>query len=203
MFDHDPARFCLLHDALDQLSQMGQNFVSCPFFTDDEIAQMIAQTSDLEFRTATAVVGNNVHQDMSVCFPAPRQGVFDACATLLETAVAQWPLKTRFIAAPFTLNDFAVQKYPKNSKGIGIHKDGLRYQYLVFIITLSGQSRLFYTDKREGGERIAIDDTPGKLVILKAPEFTGFQSENRLLHGVDKIKDGRLSIGFRYEKVKS
>lgn len=202
MFDHSQARFVTLHDALRLLSDPNRQFVSCDFFSEAEVAQMIEDTTNLEFRTATAVVGNGVHQDMSVCFPAPRKDSFDACATLLETAVDAWPEKANYIAAEFTLNDFAVQKYPPNSKGIGVHKDGLRYQFLVFIITLSGQSRLFYTQTRDGSERVTIDDAPGKLVILKAPEFTNFDSENRLLHGVDQITTGRLSIGFRHEKVK-
>ena len=36
------------------------------------------------------------------------------------------------------INDFAVQSYPAHSLGIGIHKDGLRYRNLVFILPSMG-----------------------------------------------------------------
>ena len=98
-----------------------------------------------------------------------------------------------------TLNDFAIQKYPTGSEGIGIHKDGLRYKNIVLIITLAGQSRLFKTQDRDGTHRVAINDVPGRLVMIKAPGFQGMAPENRLLHGVDRVTKGRLSIGFRQE----
>lgn len=199
MFEVSDSRLSALHTALDQLSAPDETHITLPFFTDQEIAEMVAGTAHLSFRPAKAVVGNDVHQDMEVCFPAPRIGAFDACANLLEEGVNAWSGRANFIPLPLHLNDFAVQKYAAGSQGIGIHRDGLRYKYLVFIITLKGQSRLFSTDKRQGGERLAIDDRPGRLVMIKAPEFADFDASQRLLHGVDTIRKGRLSIGFRHE----
>ena len=201
MFELHNERQKTMHHALSSLSAPEQTHCAIPFFTSDEIVTMIADTKGLDFRQAQHVVGNNVHQDMRVCFPAPRIASFAACATLLESAVNGWPDRENFIKEPLHLNDFAVQDYPANSKGIGIHKDGLRYKYLVFIITLKGQSRLFHTTTRQGEERLAIDDRPGNLVMLKAPDFKGFDADRRLLHGVDEITEGRLSIGFRHEVV--
>lgn len=199
MFDLSEERLSALHSALAHLSGPDETHISLPFYSAEEIAEMVASTADLSFRAATAVVGNDVHQDMEVCFPAPRIGAFDACASLLEEGVNSWRERPEFIQSPVHLNDFAVQRYAQGSKGIGIHKDGLRYKYLVFIITLKGQSRLFATDKRDGGQRFAIDDRPGRLVMIKAPEFGDFDASKRLLHGVDNIQSGRLSIGFRHE----
>lgn len=201
MFELHNERQKTMHHALSSLSAPEQTHCAIPFFTSDEIVTMIADTKGLDFRQAQHVVGNNVHQDMRVCFPAPRIASFAACATLLESAVNGWSDRANFIKEPIHLNDFAVQDYPANSKGIGIHKDGLRYKYLVFIITLKGQSRLFHTTTRQGAERLAIDDRPGNLVLLKAPDFKGFDADRRLLHGVDEITEGRLSIGFRHEVV--
>ena len=201
MFELSDARQNAFHHALNVFSDADCTHFSLPFFTSDEIASMIAASKDLSFRKATAVVGNQVHQDMEVCFPAPRKGVYDDCATLLETGVNSWSEKPNHLPADLHLNDFAVQRYGQGSKGIGIHKDGLRYKYIVFIITLSGSSRLFYSDDRQGTNRYKIHDEPGQLVLLKAPEFGNFPSENRLLHGVDKITGGRLSIGFRHEVI--
>ena len=203
MFDLHNKRQKAFHQALSSLSSPEETHCAIPFFADDEIAAMVADTKGLDFRQAQNVVGNNVHQDMRVCFPAPRIASFEACASLLEAGVNSWPDRAKFIQQPLYLNDFAVQDYPANSKGIGIHKDGLRYKYLVFIITLSGRSRLFHSTMREGAERRVLDDWPGQLVILKAPNFKGFDSDRRLLHGVDNITDGRLSIGFRHEVLAS
>ena len=199
MFEISAGRAHTFHNALETLTQPDCHFASFAFFTSDEIEAMIAQTSTLSFRTATAVVGNNVHQDMDVCFPAPRIDVFEKCACLLEEVIRKWEGFEKNILADFQLNDFAVQRYPAGSKGIGIHKDGLRYKNLVIIITLSGNSRLFYTENRDEAERITIEDNPGRIVLLKATEFGGATHDVRALHGVDKIETGRLSIGFRFE----
>ena len=203
MFELHSARQLAMTKALSALSAPEVTHCSIPFFTPDEIAAMIADTKGLDFRQAQTVVGNDVHQDMRVCFPAPRMASFAACASLLEMAVNGWPDRADFIHEPLHLNDFAVQDYPANSKGIGIHKDGLRYKYLVFIITLKGQSRLFHSATREGADRFAIDDRPGQLVMLKAPDFKGFEADRRLLHGVDQVTEGRLSIGFRHEVMRT
>ena len=199
MFVPSTERVELFHNALDRLAMPDNAYASFDFFTDEEIQAMIAQSKDITFRKATAIVGNNVHQDMDVCFPAPRMASFDECACLLEGLIKSWHgFDDNFLPA-FQLNDFAVQRYPAGSKGIGIHKDGLRYKNLIIIITLSGESRLFYTDKREGGARVKIDDRAGRIVFLKAAGFGGETQDIRALHGVDNVKTGRLSIGFRYE----
>lgn len=203
MFELSKTRQNLFHENLIAFAKDDCSHLSLPFFTPAEITSMIEAVEGLTFRKATAVVGNQVHQDMDVCFPAPRQGVFDHCATLLETAVNSWSQKTDYLPTDLHLNDFAVQRYGPSSKGIGIHKDGLRYKFIVFIITLSGESRLFHCDDRQGGQRHKIDDEPGRLVLLKAPEFGSFPAGNRLLHGVDNITTGRLSIGFRHEVASS
>lgn len=198
-FELNQERAQTLYQALSDLSSDEQTHISLPFFSEDEIKAMIDATANLDFRTATKIVGNNVHQDMEVCFPAPRIDVFNECAQLLEEGVNSWPERSRYVPTKLYLNDFAVQRYGPDSIGIGIHKDGLRYKYFVFIITLAGQSRLFHTDDRDGAVRHKIDDEPGRLVIIKAPDFKGFDAKKRLLHGVDMIGTGRLSLGFRCE----
>ena len=199
MFDIAESRKKAFHYALDNLTVDESAFTSFDFFDDAEITALIAQTDSITFRTATKIVGNNVHQDMDVCFPAPRIGSFDKCANMLEKIIKSWSGFEQHILPDFHLNDFAAQRYPAGSQGIGIHKDGLRYKNLVIIINLSGQSRLFYTDKRDGGERLKIDDSPGRIVLLKATGFGGSQYDVRALHGVDMVETGRLSLGFRYE----
>ena len=108
-----------------------------------------------------------------------------------------------FVSLMFDMNsdqfdDFSIQRYPAGSRGIGIHRDGKRYKHIVVIITLSGQSRLFATASRNGETRQRINDRPGRLVLLSADGFAGrYDEDSRPLHGVDCVRTGRLSIGFR------
>ena len=188
-------------DALGQLADEGRLGVSLPFFSPDEITMLIRQATRLPMRKARAKVGapgREVPQDFDICFPAPREDALDHLAVLLEEAVAH-------TAAPigisgFTLNDAAVQHYHKASGGIGIHRDALRYQGLVFIITLAGESRFCLCDDREGNGARPLDDSPGRLTILSAPGFNGREGEAaRPLHFVDQVEGGRLSIGLRHD----
>ena len=199
LFCLDTSREASLHRGLARLAKPEAQATSLAFFTPDEIEALIEATKFVSFRQATKVVGNGVIQDMEVCFPAPRKDMFDKCACLLEEGLNRWPNADHMFDRPITLNDFAIQKYPAGSEGIGIHKDGLRYKNIVLIITLAGQSRLFKTKDREGTSRVALNDVPGRLVMIKAPGFKGMAADNRLLHGVDRVTKGRLSIGFRQE----
>ena len=200
MFLSTPHRQDMFISALAQLEI--QPFASFPFFSEAEISAMIAQTDALSFRKARETVGNNVFQDFDICFPAPLAGSFAKAAHLLQvcckTLSATHP---DLFESVLIINDFAVQNYPAGSNGIGIHKDGLRYRNLVFIITLAGQSDLFICSDRDGGNRQIVADYPGRLVILPAPGLSFLVCpDNRPLHAVDGVTGGRLSIGFRQER---
>ena len=203
MFEITGARHNKLHTALARLAAPSRRWVSLDFFTNKEITALkylaVAQT----FRTARSEIvhrQNRVFQDFDVCFPAPRIGIFDDLAAVLESglfaagaSLVQNPFESRF-----QFDDFSIQRYPAGSRGIGIHRDGKRYKHIVVIITLAGQSRLFSTASRTGEIRQRIDDRPGRLVLLSADGFAGRYNEDaRPLHGVDCVRTGRLSIGFR------
>ena len=177
-------------------------FTSFEFFTEEEIATLKAAALALPFRKASSNVGNNVHQDFDICFPAPMEGVFARLARGLEgLAASMQAAHPQLFESPVLINDFAVQHYPRNSAGIGIHKDALSYRNLVFIITLAGSSELFTCSDRDGSDRQVIADSPGRLVLLPAPGLVYLADPKmRPLHGVDNITDGRLSIGFRCQK---
>jgi hypothetical protein len=143
-----------------------------------------------------------VFQDFDICFPAPRIDAFDQFAHCLETGLVQagQMMSPSPFSTDFRFDDFAIQRYPTGSRGIGVHRDGLRYQHIVVIATLAGQSRLFATPSRDGGQRRVIDDRPGRIVLLSAPAFAGRTGEAaRPLHGVDHVHGGRLSLGLRVE----
>jgi len=185
--------------ALAQLEQ--RRFASLPFFSKSEISAMIAQTQTLSFRKARELVGKDVFQDFDICFPAPLTGHFQACALLLEDMVRYAGKNSpNLYEGEFVINDFAIQKYPEASKGIGVHKDSVKYRNFVFIITLAGISELFTCSDRQGANPVVIDDRPGRLVILPAPGFYGLSDDaDRPLHGVRAVTKSRLSIGFRQE----
>jgi len=185
--------------AISQLE--AQNFAAIPFFSDAEISAMITQAHTLEFRKARETAGNNVFQDFDICFPAPLIGHFQACALLLEDMVRYAGKNSpNLYEGEFVINDFAIQKYPEASKGIGVHKDSVKYRNFVFIITLAGISELFTCSDRQGANPVVIDDRPGRLVILPAPGFYGLSDDaDRPLHGVRAVTKSRLSIGFRQE----
>ena len=198
-----PGKVRALGQALDALAAEDTRGVSVPFFSPDEVACLIRQSTRLPMRKAKPRVGSKgreVHQDFEICFPAPRQDALADLADLLETCVAEVEAKAAspYLDGTLTLNDLAVQHYPKGSTGIGIHRDALRYRRLVFIITLAGVSRLYLCADRDGGDAVVLDDSPGMLTVLSAPGFCGREGEDaRPLHFVSDITGGRLSIGLR------
>jgi len=203
MFGMTEARVGALRRALRRLAQPDVRVTSLAFLGTDELAALRSEADRQTYRTATPVIehrGNKVRQDFEVCFPAPRRGAFDRLATLLEDGLgaACGGLDLVLPDLPVDLADFAIQRYPAGSEGIGIHRDGKRYRGIVVIVTLDGASRLFTCDDRDGRNRRVIDDRPGRIVLLSADGFAGRRGDGaRPLHGVDRVTGGRLSLGFR------
>ncbi len=205
MFNLDQMRRVILARALERLARPGRLWVSFHFLSPDEIACLEALANLQKFRCARPEVGQKtkrVFQDFDICFPAPRIGAFNQCASFLESGLYQagQTLQEQPFQKPFILNDFAIQRYAPQSRGIGIHRDGIRYKNIVVIIALSGKSRLFATNDRCSKQRQVINDRPGRIVLLSATDFAGREGDAaRPLHGVDNISNGRLSLGFRAE----
>ena len=203
MFEITGERHNKLHTALARLAAPSRRWVSLDFFTDKEITALNYLADAQTFRTARSQIAhreNRVFQDFDVCFPAPRIGIFDDLAAVLESGLfaAGATMAQNPFEIPFQFDDFAIQRYPAGSRGIGIHRDGKRYKHIVVIITLAGHSRLFATASRNGKTRQRIDDRPGRLVLLSSVGFAGrYDEDSRPLHGVDCVRTGRLSIGFR------
>ena len=191
--------------AFQTLSQDGVLATSVPFFSPDDINHLIRHCIKLPMRQAkprVGAAGREVIQDFDICFPAPRERALAQLADLLEATIAeaQHRAETPFIKEAFTLNDVAVQHYPPQSKGIGIHMDSLRYRGVVFIITLAGESTLSTCQDRDGNGATQINDQPGQLAVLSAPGFCGREGEgSRPLHYVHDVTAGRLSIGLRHD----
>ena len=202
-FEADGTRKHRVYIALQRLRAAPRGIISLDFLKPAELAALRAECGTVDFRKATAEIaykGRRVHQDFDVCFPAPRRGAFDGLADCLETCVQDATSRLSVLPDGIRFNDFAIQRYPTGSRGIGVHRDGKRYHGIVVIVTLDGGSRLVSCADRAGSAKRRIDDRPGRVVLLTATEFDGRSDEAvRPLHMVDKVHGGRLSIGFRYE----
>ena len=203
LFELDSTRLGQLRRGLLRLAKPGCQWVSFAFFNENELACLTRLAERQKFRNARPVVSfkeNRVIQDFDICFPAPRIDAFDRFAHCLETGLyraGQMITPSPFLTA-FNFNDFAIQRYAPGSQGISVHRDGKRYQHIVVIATLAGNSRLFAANSRDGLQRRMINDRPGRIVLLSAPLFAGRKSEiARPLHGVDRVHGGRLSLGLR------
>ena len=188
-----------LAQGLIKISENKKNYISLKFISNDFLLKLIKQVSTFEYRKAKPVVGNSVSQDFEVCFPAPKIG----CIEILSNAIENLFIKsTKLIKNPpiqkVQFNDIAIQKYLPYSSGISPHKDHKKYISVIIIVTLSGKSKFYLCQNRDGSNSQIIDDTPGNIVILPA---TGFKMINnnfvRPIHFVSDITDGRLSIGLR------
>ena len=188
-----------LAQGLIKISENKKNYISLKFISNDFLLKLIKQVSTFEYRKAKSVVGNSVSQDFEVCFPAPKIG----CIEILSNAIENLFIKsTKLIKNPpiqkVQFNDIAIQKYLPYSSGISPHKDHKKYISVIIIVTLSGKSKFYLCQNRDGRNAQVVDDTPGNIVILPA---TGFKMINnnfvRPIHFVSDITDGRLSIGLR------
>ena len=188
-----------LAQGLIKISENKKYYISLKFISNDFLLKLIKQVSTFEYRKAKSVVGNSVSQDFEVCFPAPKIG----CIEILSNAIENLFIKsTKLIKNPpiqkVQFNDIAIQKYLPYSSGISPHKDHKKYISVIIIVTLSGKSKFYLCQNRDGRNAQVVDDTPGNIVILPA---TGFKMINnnfvRPIHFVSDITDGRLSIGLR------
>ena len=188
-----------LAQGLIKISENKKNYISLKFISNDFLLKLIKQVSTFEYRKAKPIVGNSVSQDFEVCFPAPKIG----CIEILSNAIENLFIKsTKLIKNPpiqkVQFNDIAIQKYLPYSSGISPHKDHKKYISVIIIVTLSGKSKFYLCQNRDGRNAQVVDDTPGNIVILPA---TGFKMINnnfvRPIHFVSDITDGRLSIGLR------
>ena len=198
-FKIDEESIYRLAQGLIKMSENKKNYISLKFISNDFLLKLIKQVSTFEYRKAKPVVGNSVSQDFEVCFPAPKIG----CIEILSNAIENLFIKsTKLIKNPpiqkVQFNDIAIQKYLPYSSGISPHKDHKKYISVIIIVTLSGKSKFYLCQNRDGRNAQVVDDTPGNIVILPA---TGFKMINnnfvRPIHFVSDITDGRLSIGLR------
>ncbi len=185
--------------------------VSLPLLGARARRRLIGRTTRLPYRPAVPVVGagaNAVRQDFELCMAIPEHSLLRAFAATLEASLnaaldrlEPQPL-ARPLDHPLRLNDVIVQRYPKGSLGITAHRDHLRYQGLVALVTLSGAARFCLCDDRAGRGARELPCPPGHLLLLRAPGF-GFGDRggrrDRPFHFLDRVTRSRLSLGLRHD----
>lgn len=179
-----------------------EDAVSLPLLGARDRRRLIGATTGLPYRPATPVAGtgaNAVRQDFEICMTIPKTSLLRAFAATLEgllnAALAR--LASRPLARPLHLNDAVVQRYPKGSFGITAHRDHLRYEDLVALVTLTGAARFCLCDDRAGTNPRAIPSPPGSLLLMRAPGFD--DRRERPFHFLDRVTRPRLSLGLRHD----
>ena len=125
IFTMTPARIGDMRRALLRLARPDVRVTSLAFLAGDELAALREEAARQTYRMATPVIehrGNRVRQDFEVCFPAPRTGAFAELATLLEDSIMAAAATPQPLLPDATIDlaDFAIQRYPAGSDGIGI-----------------------------------------------------------------------------------
>ena len=179
-----------------------EHAVSLPLLGARARRRLIGATTRLPFRPAIPVVGagaNAVRQDFELCMAIPERSLLRAFAATLEALLnaALDRLEPQPLAKPLRLNDVIVQRYPKGSFGITAHRDHVRYQDLVALVTLSGAARFCLCDDRAGRGARELPCPPGHLLLLRAPGFGG--RRDRPFHFLDRVTRPRLSLGLRHD----
>jgi dihydroneopterin aldolase len=96
---------------------------------------------------------------------------------------------------PLMFNELSLQKYDPGSIGITPHMDFKRSRNLICILILKGTATFATCDDREGNNPQYIDATPGRMIIMRAPDYKG--SDFRPFHYVTDITEERIVFGLR------
>lgn len=195
-----PAPHDLLLDGLTRLAE--EDALAVPYLTDNECVELVKNCERLAFRDARPVLGkpgDEVYQDLELTTDIPRGSPLLAMAKRLEADLQEAldRLAPASLDYPFVINDFIVQRYSPGQQGITPHRDHIRYRGLVAIIVLSGAGKFWVCDDREGGNARTIPETPGSLLLMRAPDFAG--RTDRPFHALSDITETRYSFGMRHD----
>ncbi|MEE8500845.1 MAG: hypothetical protein V3S27_09760 [Kiloniellales bacterium] len=185
------------------LARLGEeDAVSLPLLGLRARRRLIGATAHLPFRSVRSAIGEGaraVRQDFEICMSIPERSLLRVFAGALERLVedALARLDPAPLAGPFRFNDLVVQRYPKGSFGITAHRDHVRYQGLVAVVTLAGAARFFVCAERSGRGAREVPCPPGDLLLMRAPGFAG--RDDRPFHYLSDVTQPRLALGLRHD----
>ena len=176
-----------------------EDALSLPLIGAAQCARLTAAAEGLRYRPAKPVFGANVHQDFEICDSFPPDGPFHAFAEALGrlTLEAMALMDPNPYPGDFAFNDLVMQRYPVGRGRITPHRDHIRYEALVAIITLAGAGRFFVCADRAGREAREIPSPEGGLLLMRAPGLAG--RRDRPFHMLHDVTRRRVSFGLRYD----
>ncbi|GAB5469531.1 MAG: hypothetical protein Kilf2KO_25610 [Rhodospirillales bacterium] len=168
----------------------------------DACMALLESCEGLSYRLARPLVGasgREVRQDFDLTMEIPAPHPIRTLAASLSAAVsaAASRLAPNPLPQGIDFNDLIVQRYPRGSLGITPHRDHLRYDGLVILITLAGAARFFVCEDRAGNGAVEIPAPPGGAILLTAPGFAGGKA--RPFHFLDRVSQPRVSLGIRHD----
>ena len=188
-----------LADALARLE--AEDAVALPLLDEAACALLLAADERLTYRLARPTIGEGerqVRQDFTLCADIPAESLFWSFAAALEDLVNRALARLEPSPLPQArLNDLIVQRYPAGSAGITPHRDHIRYQGLVALVTLAGRGRFYVCDDRGGSGAREVPDRAGNLSLMRAPGFAG--RRDRPFHFLEDITEPRVSLGLRHD----
>jgi len=148
-----------------------------------------------EVKTVGAV-GQTVRTEYSA-FELSDQAVFQAFQSafqaLLDREFAK--LDRNLFNSKLKLNAMVIQRYLPGELGITPHRDSLRAINLIALVNLSGVAEFYRCDDRQGTNSIALDTTPGNVILMRAPGF--LNASVRPFHYLTNVRSIRYSLGLR------
>ncbi|MET4806555.1 hypothetical protein [Limibacillus sp. MBR-115] len=194
---------CDHHALVGALARVQQeDGASLPLLEQAACGRYLKACDALSYRPARPVVGSGdkeVHQDFAVCMDIAATSPLRTLATQLQAALlaAAFESHPPLLDSRFHFNDFIVQAYPRNSRGITPHVDHIRYQGLVAIIVFSGQGDFALCDDRSGRNTRHLPAGPGDLLLMRAPGFAA--STKRPFHQLTNVRSDRVILGLRWD----
>lgn len=176
--------------------------VSHPLLSESERARLLALAEAVPYAPGRSTVGSGdaiVRQELEWSDAFGDAGPFhDLTAryqALWDRALADLP--TYPFATPLDFNEMMLTRYEPGWLGITPHRDHASYVNLVALIVLGGQGRFCVAADRAGNDARAVDGTPGRVILMRAPGFLG--SAERPFHFVTDIRATRVVFGLRHE----
>ncbi len=188
-----------IRSVVNRLAKVGGT--SFPVLPDDLLEYLLSIALLCHYIQRERVVGvNKVHQDLSGVDEFPPGSPFytfrDEWQSLFLEKLRELP--ENIFADPLCFTELSLQLYEVGSQGITPHMDGQKYINLVCIFTLTGNCRFSVCKDRDGKGAIALDSSPGNVILLRAPGF--LKSEYRPFHVVTDIQGPRISFGLRQKR---
>lgn len=179
-----------------------EDAVALPLLGPAERRALVEAAGCLSYRAARPTIGEGertVRQDFELCMTIEPGSPFHGLAAALERTVAGAlaRLTPPPLAAPPRFNDLIVQRYCPGSLGIMTHRDHVRYQHLVAIVTLAGRARFFVCADRSGRDAREVPIPPGSLLLMRAPGFAG--RDDRPFHRLSDVTETRIGLGLRHD----